>query len=451
MARINPFAPNSPVAPGMFVGRLPQLEALEQALLQTRAGRPKGFMLTGERGIGKTSLLQYFKWVAQGRISIGHSEKVNFLVVELDIESSSTDVGLIRRVELGLKRELTKTEPARTFLEKGWDFLKRFEACGVSLRDSERGTDSESLHDEFAHSLAVTIARITEADAASVFGAKYDGVVLLIDEADNAPKSLRLGSFLKLLSERVHRAGCNRLMIGLAGMPTLREVLREGHPSSLRIFDELPLDTLSQDEVSRVIDQALKEANSENEEQTTIDEIGRSTLIHFSEGYPHFIQQFGYSAFAADTDLVIDSEDVINGAFNSRGAMEKIGDRYYRDDFYKKIQKDSYRQVLRIMADSGNKWVSKGDIRKTFHGNTTTLDNAIHALLGRKIILAKEGARGTYRLQQRGFAIWIKLYAKHQEGLIQAQFEMNTESVGNPQPTTGGLVQQPFPPPASSN
>ena len=155
MARVNPFRPNSPVAPGMFVGRLAQVEALEEALLQTRAGRPKGFMLTGERGIGKTSLLQYFKWVGQGHISIGDSNKVNFLVVELDLDASSTDVGLIHRVELGLKRELSKTEPARSFLSNGWEFLKRVEAFGVSLRDGERTMDPEILHDEFAHSLAV--------------------------------------------------------------------------------------------------------------------------------------------------------------------------------------------------------------------------------------------------------------------------------------------------------
>jgi len=97
------------------------------------------------------------------------------LVVELDLDSSSTDLGLIRRVELGLNRELSKTEPARSFLSNGWEFLKRLEACGVSLRDDERATDPETFHDEFAHSLAMTTSRIAEADAASVFGAKYDG------------------------------------------------------------------------------------------------------------------------------------------------------------------------------------------------------------------------------------------------------------------------------------
>lgn len=421
MPRVNPFRPNSPVAPGMFVGRLPQLEALEQALLQTRAGRPKSFMITGERGIGKTSLLQFFKYVAQGHIPI-ENQKMNFLVVELDLDASSTDLGLIRRVDLGLSRELAKTEPARSFLSSGWEFLKRLEALGVRLRDGERSTDPETLHDEFAHSLAITANRIAQADASSIFGARYDGMILLIDEADNAPRPLRLGSFLKLLIERIQRHGCERFMVGLAGMPTLREVLRESHASSLRIFDELQLDTLSHDEASLVIDRALAEANNENEEKTTIDDAGRAGLIHLSEGYPHFIQQFGYSAFSADTDFVIDRDDVGRGAFGPLGAMEKIGDRYYRDDFYNKIQKDSYRQVLRIMADNENRWVSKTDIRAKFRGKTSTLDNAIHALRERKVILAKEGERGMYRLQHRGFAFWIKLYTSDPRD-IQTQLE----------------------------
>ena len=173
-----------------------------------------------------------------------------------------------------------------------------------------------------------------------------------------------------------------------------------------------------------VIDRALSEANNENAEKTGIDDAGRAGLINLSEGYPHFIQQFGYSAFSADTDLMIDRDDVAKGAFGPMGAMEKIGDRYYRDDFYNKIQKDSYRQVLRIMADNENRWVAKADIRSKFRGNTSTLDNAIQALRDRKIILVKEGERGMYRLQHRGFAFWIKLYtAQPQE--FQTQLEAN--------------------------
>jgi len=255
---------------------------------------------------------------------------MNFLVVEIDLDTGSTDVGRIRRVNLGFGRALAKTEPARSFLSSGWEFLRRLEAFGVGLRDGEQMTDTESLHDEFAYSVAMTANRITQEDAPSLFGARYTGIILLIDEADNAPKSLGLGSFLKLLTERIHRHGCEHFMVGLAGMPGLREVLRESHASSLRILDELPLDTLSDDEVSTVIDRALTEANNENVEKTSVDNAGRTGLIYLSEGYPHFIQQFGYSAFSADTDCVIDLKDVHRGGFGPLGAMDKIGDRYYR-------------------------------------------------------------------------------------------------------------------------
>ncbi len=68
--------------------------------------------------------------------------------------------------------------------------------------------------------------------------------------------------------------------------------------------------------------------------KTTIDDDARSLLVEISEGYPHFIQQFGYCAFAADSDGVIDRTDALQGAFGKRGGLEVIGDRYYRDDFY---------------------------------------------------------------------------------------------------------------------
>lgn len=424
MSRINPFQPNSAVSPGMFVGRVPQIQTLETALIQTKNGNPKSFMLTGERGIGKTSLLQLFKWTAQGHISID-GEFVHYLVLDLDIDANTTDVGLIRRAEAAIRRELARTEKARTLLTTCWEFLQRLEAMGVGLKERAREIDSEVLHDEFAYSLAETTQRITGPDAGEIFTARFDGVVLLLDEADNAPKQLRLGAFLKLLAERLTRHGCSRVMFGLAGMPALRDVLRESHESSLRVFDELRLDALSHEEINSVVDAALKKANEINKEKTSIDDDARSALAALSEGYPHFIQQFGYSAFDHDKDGTISADDVWESAFGSAGALEKIGDRYYRDTFYNKIQKDSYRQVLRIMAEKSNSWITKAEIRAAFRGKDSTLDNAIHALRGRKIVVSKEGERGTYRLQQKGFAAWIKLHTTD-AGEVQSQIEQAT-------------------------
>ena len=63
------------------------------------------------------------------------------------------------------------------------------------------------------------------------------------------------------------------------------------------------------------------------------------------------------------------------------------------------------------MANQLDGWVKKKDIKHQFSGKEATLNNALKALRDRHIIISKEGVRGVYRLQHKGFALWIKLYA----------------------------------------
>jgi len=408
--KLNPFNPNFPVHPGMFVGRLGEILRLESYLLQTRSDQPLNFLITGERGIGKSSLMNYLIFVASGEIPVDDTE-FKFLVIDTDIDQSTTRLGLLKKIELGLEKELGKTEKARKFLSFTWAFLQRVEAGGFRLKSAEEAEHDQTLLDRFAYSLAETVERVcSPAESMDMFNANYDGLLILVDEADNSSEELQLGSFFKLLMERLQRRGCGKVMVGLVGLNQLRDVLRESHPSSLRMFDDIQLGRLTDEEVNRVIDSCLQKANLDNQVPTSIDEEARDLLVALSEGYPHFIQQFGYSAFMADQDDTIDRQDVINGAFGGGGALELIGDRYYRNDFYNKIQKESYRQVLRIMADNLDGWVTKKEIRAKFKGKDSLLSNAIKALRDRHIILSKEGTRGVYRLQHKGFALWIKVY-----------------------------------------
>ena len=408
--RTNPFRPNSPINPGMFVGRVNELERLEQAFIQTIAGEPAHFMITGERGIGKTSLLLYLKALAQGNITF-NSEKFKFLVLDLDIDTNSTQLGLINRIKMHLDTQLGKSESARTFLKDAWSFLQRVRIMDSGITPEIENISDEVMLDEFALTLAQVCERTCNASPESTFSTRYDGILILIDEADNCSPQLHLGSFIKLLTERLQRHDCNRVLVGLAGMPDLRDKLYASHPSSLRIFEDLQLGRLTDTEVSSVISICLERADKDNHEKVSITDEAREMLVNFLEGYPHFIQQFGYSAFAYDTNGEIDKEDVVQSAIGVRGALDLIGDRYYRDDFYNKIQQDGYRQVLRIMADDLDGWVTRTKIKSKFRGKEATLNNALKALRDRHIILSKQGEKGIYRLQHKGFALWIKLFA----------------------------------------
>lgn len=397
---INPFRPNSPVHSAMFVGRINELERIENRLLQTRAGNPSHFLITGERGIGKTSLLIYVKAVASGAISLDNDESLRFLVLDIDIDARTTQLTLIRKIELAIRKSLDKSEPARAFLATCWDFMKRVEIAGTKIESEPE--DLDLLVDEFSYSLGDIADRLTADD--KTFGSRFDGVLLFVDEADKASPELDLGTILKAVTERLARRGTHNMLIGLAGLPGLRDVLMESHPSSLRLFEDLELGRLSDEEVERAIGLA-----AESEGSPAISDDAKDQLIRLSEGYPHFVQQFGFSAVERVSGDTLTADAVVEGAYSAGGALEVIGDRFYRDDFYNRIQKESYRQVLRIMADRRDEWVTKRYIRDRFTGKQTTLNNAINALKSRNIIIPKVGVRGSYRLQHKAFAHWINL------------------------------------------
>jgi hypothetical protein len=68
--KYNPFRPDKMMPPGMFHGRVDELEFIDHCLLQTKKGNPQHFLIEGERGIGKSSLLLCEQFVAEGLIPL---------------------------------------------------------------------------------------------------------------------------------------------------------------------------------------------------------------------------------------------------------------------------------------------------------------------------------------------------------------------------------------------
>jgi len=411
--KINPFKPNSATHPGIFVGRIPEINKIETALIQTKANRTQSFLLLGERGIGKTSLLNYVKFISEGLIDI-EKQNVNYLVIEIDISKDTTQIALIKKIELSLKRKLAKTEKTKKLFGDIWNFISKIEAAGIKLNNNKE-IDLEIFFEEFCYSLADTLNRITKSKTDEAFDSLFDGILIIIDEADNATPELDLGSFVKLLIERLQKEGTEKLLFGISGLPKTKEILLHSHPSSIRMFEELHLDRLKPDEVKRVITSMLMESTKLNGYETKITEEAANQLWEFSEGFPHFIQQYGYSAFEESDGAEITLVNVVSGAFKKNGALECIGNKYYHADYYNKIKAESYRKVLVIMGEHLDAWVTKKQIKAKFKGSDSILANALKALQDRNIVIPKPGSRGTYRLQDKGFAWWILMNQKKEK------------------------------------
>lgn len=409
MSKINPFKPNSPVPPGMFAGRLNEINALEYGLYQTKNGNSANFLITGERGIGKSSLLSLIKPTANGEIKSPDYELFNFVVVNTVISNKSTLISFIKLIERNLKREIGKIEKIRSFLDDTWSFVQRLRIMDSGIDKTQVNDELDLIIDDFAYSLSETCKRISTPENGEE---AKDGMVIFVDEADNACEDLHIGYFFKVVSELLQQNGCENIMFIVAGLPDVVEKLSISHESSIRIFTQLVINELNPEDRKYVVNRGLEVGNDKNDEQTTITSDARNTISTLSEGYPHFIQQFAYSAFEANTDGEINSEDVGNGAFRKGGALDAIGSRYYQNAYHEQIKSDEYREVLEIMAESMNSWIKKSEIRGKFSGNDHTVSDALKALTARKIILKNPSKIGEYRLQHKGFALWIKLFGQ---------------------------------------
>lgn len=408
--KYNPFKPNSPEYSGMFAGRFSEIEAIDAALFQTKNGNPSHLILIGERGIGKTSLVLLAQNFANGHLKLEHKDH-NFLTVQVNLNSKMSLVDLAVSLKNKLKREINKINPEIKLIKTCWAFISKFEVGGVRYQDGAKApSEANQIVEEFTYSLIDTVKHITQDSLAAEIGfsKKKDGLVILIDEADSANPDLDLGTFLKNLTEMLVAEGCNNILFILAGLPTLHDVLKKSHESSLRLFQEHHLTPLSKDEVGQLVRQGLQESSEKSKVKITIDDDALDLIYAYSEGYPHFVQQIGYSAFEMDEDNNIDKEDVTKGFFYEGGALNAIGDRYYKKLYYGEIKTDSQREILDIMAEKWSEWVGREFISKKYKKSKTTLDNGIRALKEKNIILAKEGAKGQYRLQWASFAFWIK-------------------------------------------
>ncbi|MDF0601801.1 ATP-binding protein [Psychromarinibacter sp. C21-152] len=115
--RYNPFVPNGIAFPGMFTGRLDEIETIEHSLFQTKNENPQHVLISGERGIGKSSLLFYADLIARGDIEV-EKANFNFLSVSTDLAGVTSQGGIIEQIGRELRSKLKSYDKLRAFAHR---------------------------------------------------------------------------------------------------------------------------------------------------------------------------------------------------------------------------------------------------------------------------------------------------------------------------------------------
>ena len=122
-AKNNPFKPTQPVYRGMFAGRMNEINRIETVLVETKEGSPTNLMIVGERGIGKTSLLLFLRFLAEGHISIDGG-KYDFMTILVSLDKRTCVAELARKIKTALERQLRSSGNAIQFLKDAWSFIR---------------------------------------------------------------------------------------------------------------------------------------------------------------------------------------------------------------------------------------------------------------------------------------------------------------------------------------
>jgi len=397
----------------MFCGRIPEIEAIDHCLKQTKAGNPQHFLIEGERGIGKSSLLFLQSLVASGRLNTMDDQKVKFLILNVILEQGDNYFVIVKKISTELHRQIRKRDRLKDIGLKAWDLISRIEAGGIKIRDPKSNVDQHELLSNLQDDFEIIINNLED----------DDGVLLLFDEADQPGSEGHLGRLCKLLTEHLTRVGCEKLCIGLAGLPGLISTLRDSHESSPRLFMTMDLRPLEGAECEQVIDMGMREAENNNVKVSITDDA-KKLIAKYSEGYPHFLQEFSYYSYESDNNNIIDRDDILSSLFGENGVFDQLGRKYFTQ-YYNAPYSDNYRKVLDTMSEHSDEWVDRRTIIDESHLKEGIVDNALRALKGRNIIIQNEQRRGEYRLPTRSFAVWIKAREMAEKNLLEGGDNLN--------------------------
>lgn len=333
----NPFSPGAGTSPPAFVGRDELVVGYQVALRRTIGGRPgKSLMPIGLRGVGKTVLLNRFDQMAQeeGLVSAfieapetGDFEhllaaRLRSILLELDRGSVSAAV----KRALGTLKSFSYNLPDGTSIALNVDAIVGSADSGVLAEDT---TD-----------LLVAVG-----EAAKDRGR---GFLIAIDEVQYLA-----ADELAALITAIHRTvqlGLPVLLVG-AGLPQLPGLAGNAKSYAERLFDFPEIGSLGESDARAVL------ATPAGDQGVEFSKDALKSLLAFTQGYPYFLQEWGYHVWNAAPESPITLDDVNLAA---RDVQRRLDENFFRVRMDRLTPAE--KRYLSAMADLGPGPHRSGDV-----------------------------------------------------------------------------------------
>ena len=275
----NPFAPGAGSQPPELAGRDDIVSDADIALQRVLLGRhDKSQILLGLRGVGKTVLLSKIEEIA---IERGH------LTSLIETQEDSKLAQMLYPKMHQVLRKLSGYENAKALTHKAMRALRSFASIfSISTGDFSLSVDPEQgVADSGNLEIDLTDLFVTVGDAAAAAGKAW---TLLIDEVQYLSKSE-----LSALIMAVHRISQKRrpILVFAAGLPQIAALSGNAKSYAERLFTYRTIGQLPEAAARDAIRGPI-EAEGESITDKALQQIVQKT-----QGYPYFLQEWGYQAW----------------------------------------------------------------------------------------------------------------------------------------------------------
>lgn len=343
--RVNPFAPGAGSPPPELAGRGPILDQAAIALDRLRNGlHARSMILVGLRGTGKTVVLN--------RIH-SHAQDSGYHAAFLEAREGKTLAELLlpalRHILYTLNLRENVSDKTRRALRVLRSFLG---ALGLKAKaelgelqlelaiDPETGSADSG---DFEADLSELLQAVGEAAAD-----RNRAIALCIDEIQYLHEK-EFGALIMAL----HRVSQRRLPLALvaAGLPQVRALAGRSKSYAERLFEYPEIGQLRPSEAEEALQIPARQQGASFSPQALAE------IITVTQGYPYFLQQWGYEAWNTSAGPTIELGDIHRA---NKLAVRRLDQSFFRVRFDRLTPRE--KDYLRALAEMGPNAHRSGEI-----------------------------------------------------------------------------------------
>ena len=334
--RINPFAPGAGSPPPELAGRGPILDYAAVALDRLCNGlHAKSIILVGLRGVGKTVILN--------RIHM-HAQEAGYHAAFLEAHEGKSLAELLlpalRQIlyTLNLRENVSdKTRHALRVLRSFLAGLGLKAKAGLGDLELELAIDPETGtadSGDFEADLSELLQAVGEAAAD-----RKRSIALCIDEVQYLHER-EFGALIMAL----HRVAQRRLPLALiaAGLPQVRALAGRSKSYAERLFEYPEIGQLQPTDATEALQIPVRNQGAAFS-AAAIEEV-----VKVTQGYPYFLQQWGYEAWNIAAGPTIELADIHRA---NKLAIRRLDQSFFRVRFDRLTPKE--RDYMRALAELG--------------------------------------------------------------------------------------------------